>query len=70
MATRKDHPENTDAGKAAKAKAEAAEADVTAEVADKMAEAQARGYIGDRVDPRSDDEYTVAGQLATNRSES
>lgn len=68
MASRiKDHPENSDEGKAAKAKAEAAVADVTAEVTDKMAAHQELGYIGDRVDPDPDDKYTIAGQLAANR---
>lgn len=52
------HWENTDAGRAAKAAAEAADP-AGAAVADKMAPALAQGFVGRAVDPVPNEAYTA-----------
>ncbi len=60
MATRKDHPETSPEGQAAKAKAEA-EAPGAAEIQSAMDKATKQGFIGDETDPTDNAAYTVAG---------
>ena len=60
----KDHPENSDEGKAAKTRAERADADVAGQVADAVAEEQEQGFVGVEVDPTPNEHYTLAGVTA------
>lgn len=60
MATRKDHPETSPEGQAAKAQAEA-NAPGAAEVQHAMDKATEQGFIGVEVDQTPNDAYTVAG---------
>lgn len=64
MATRKDHPETSDEGQAAKAEAEAAVAETTAEVQQAVDTETEQGFRGVEVDPVPNENYTVAGVLA------
>lgn len=63
MTARSNHPENTEAGKAAKAKAVKDDTS-TAEVQEKVDAANAQGFIGIEVDPTPNENYTVAGVTA------
>lgn len=60
MATRKDHPETSPEGQAAKADAEA-NAPGAAEVQHAMDKATEQGFIGVEVDDTPNENYTVAG---------
>lgn len=57
----KDHPENTADGHAAKSRAEQADAAVSGQVADAIAQEQEQGFRGVEVDPTPNENYTLAG---------
>ncbi len=57
---RKDHPETSPEGQAAKAEAEA-NAPGAAEVQSAMDKATEQGFIGDEVDQTPNEAYTIAG---------
>jgi hypothetical protein len=61
---RKEHPENTAAGKAAKAKAVEVDAPSVATTQETVDRINERGLIGIEVDPTPNENYTVAGVLA------
>lgn len=61
---RKDHPETSDAGKQAKADAEAAAADLTAPAREEIAKETEQGFRGVEVDPTPNEHYTVGGVVA------
>ncbi len=60
MATRKDHPETSAEGQAAKAEAEA-NAPGAAEVQSAMDKATQQGFIGVETDDTPNENYTIAG---------
>lgn len=60
MATRKDHPETSPEGQAAKAQAEA-NAPGAAEVQHAMDKATEQGFIGVETDDTPNENYTIAG---------
>jgi hypothetical protein len=57
----KDHPENSEAGKHAKADAEAADSATAEQVQAKVDEETEQGFRGVEVDPTPNENYTVAG---------
>lgn len=60
----KDHPENSDEGKAAKGAAERADAAAADQVAAAMTKEQEQGFAGVEVDPTPNEHYTLAGVTA------
>lgn len=60
----KQHPENSEAGKAAKAKAVKADAASVAGAQAAVDDATAKGFVGFEVDQTPNENYTVAGVLA------
>ncbi len=58
----KDHPENSEAGKAARARAVADDRS-TAEVQERVDRETERGFRGVEVDPTPNENYTVAGVI-------
>lgn len=58
--TPRDHPENSEAGKTAKARAVADDRS-TAEVQERVDQETERGYRGVEVDPTPNENYTVSG---------
>lgn len=58
----KDHPENSEAGKTAKARAIADDRS-TAEVKERIDRETERGFRGVEVDPTPNENYTVAGVI-------
>lgn len=61
MVTRKDHPETSDAGQAAKADAEQADAAVANRVQEAIEPELAQGFRGVEVDPTPNENYTLDG---------
>lgn len=59
--TKKDHPENTAAGKKAKADAEQADSKVADAAAEQVSESLEKGFRGVEVDPTPNEHYTVTG---------
>ena len=60
VSTKRDHAESSDEGKAAKAQAEANDS-TAQDVAELVADEQAQGFRGLKVDPTPNENYTVAG---------
>jgi hypothetical protein len=61
VATRREHPESTPAGTAAKADAEQADAAVAGQVQEAVDVETAQGFRGVEVDPTPNENYTLAG---------
>lgn len=61
MAARKDHPESSDAGRQAKAKAEKADVQTASQVQEAVDAETDQGFRGLEVDPTPNEHYTIAG---------